>query len=431
MRFGFVAVNVAAVLLTGCGWYGDTPSDPGPQVSAPASGTASATAPPAAAPAPAPTPTPAPVATPAPAPAPTPTPTPQPTTLTYNVIDIGTLGGDVTPEGLNDSDTVVGQSRLTGSMGVWHAVEWQPACQCLTDLSVTPDETSVAYGVNDAGQVAMTSAPSLSGASTAVVWQAGARSALPGASAGAQAINSAGMVAGSASWAAAVGASQATLWTTQNGAYTATDLGALGPRGDALFSSSTGINSLNHVVGSSSTTAYSGCGGGLQPLVHGFFWNGTTMIDLGSLSAVGGNSGAAAINSNDLIVGATDAGTACGSVTSHAFSYSNGVMSDLGTLGAPTLMSAANGVNDTGEIVGSSSVDSTGTQHGFIIENGVMIDLNTRIDPTNALAPYVTVTAANAINCNGDVIAFGSDRRDTRQHGFLMVREGAARQACP
>jgi probable HAF family extracellular repeat protein len=94
-------------------------------------------------------------------------------------------------------------------------------------------------------------------------------------------------------------------------------------------------------------------------------------------------------------------------------------------------MSAANGVNDTGEIVGLSTLDATGTQHGFIIESGVMTDLNTLIDPSSALAPYVTVTAANAINCNGDIVAIGSDSRDTRQHGFLLVREGAARQGCP
>jgi probable HAF family extracellular repeat protein len=423
MRFRFVALTVAAVLLTGCGWYGEDPTTPLAS-SAPAPTTSA----PAAAPAPAPTPTP----TPTPTPAPAPTPSPQPAALKYQVIDIGTLGGDVTPEGLNDSDIVVGQSRLTGSVGVWHAVEWQPSCQCMTDLALSAQEISVAYQINDAGQVAMTSAPSLTGATEAIVWQSGARIALPGTPAGAQAINSAGMVAGNESWAVAVGASQATMWTVQSGAYAATDLGALGPQDDALFSSAAGINSSGNVVGSSSTTAYNNCGsGGLQPLSHGFFSTGTTMVDMGSLSAVGGNSGAAAINDNDVIVGTTDVGTTCGAVTSHAFSYSNGVMSDLGTLGAPALMSAANGVNDTGEIVGLSGVDSTGTQHGFIIENGVMTDLNTLIDPTNALIPYVTVTAANGINCNGDIVAIGSDSRDTRQHGFLLVREGAARQGCP
>jgi probable HAF family extracellular repeat protein len=415
MRFGFVAVTVAAVLLTGCGWYGETASDPTPQ----ASGTVAVTASPAAAPASGTTRAPAPTTNPAPA------------ALMYSVTDIGTLGGDVTPEGLNDLDIVVGQSRLTGSVGVWHAVEWQPSCHCMTDLALSAQEISVAYQVNDAGQVAMTSAPSLSGAAQAIVWQAGRRTALPGTSAGAQAINSTGMVAGNALWAAAVGASQGTLWAIQNGAYTATDLGALGPQNDALFSSSMGINSLEHVVGSSSTTAFSGCGGGLQPLNHAFFWNGTTLNDLGTLSAVGGNSAAAALNGNDVIVGATDVGATCGAVTSHAFSYSKDVMSDLGTLGAPTLMSAASGINDTGEIVGLSNVDSVGTQHGFIIKSDVMTDLNTLIDPANALAHYVTVTAANGINCNGDIVAIGSDSRDTRQHGFLLVREGATRQGCP
>jgi probable HAF family extracellular repeat protein len=349
----------------------------------------------------------------------------------YNVIDLGTLGGDVTPEGLNDSDVVVGQSRLTGNVGVWHAIEWQSSCQCMTDLALTPDEISVAYQINDAGQVAMNAAPSLSAASAAILWQVGTRIVLPGTPAGATAINEVGMVAGNAPWEAAVGASQATLWTIQNGAYSATDLGALGPQDFALFSSTTGINALGHVVGLSSTTNYSNCGGGGQPLSHAFFWNGTTMIDLGSLSAIGNSSGAAAINDSDVIVGGTDVGSTCGAVVSHAFVYANGVMSDLGTLGAPTLTSAANGVNDTGEIIGSSSVDSTGTQHGFIIENGVMTDLNTLIDPTNALAPYVTVTAADAINCNGDIVAIGSDSRDSRQHGFLLIREGAARQGCP
>jgi probable HAF family extracellular repeat protein len=419
-------------LLSGCGWAGDTPADDASPATTAASGTAadtspSTTAPPVTTTAPPPTSTP----TPAPTPAPTPTPTPQPATLTYNIVDVGTLGGDVTPEGLNDSDVVVGQSRLTGNTGVWHAIQWQPTCQCMTDLAVTPDEISVAYQVNDTGQVAMNAAPSLSGASAAIVWQSGTRVTLPGTPAGATAINEAGMVAGNESWAAAVGASQATLWTILGGAYTATDLGALGPQDYALFSNSTGINSLGHVVGSSSTTAFSNCGGGLQPLSHGFLWNGTTMVDLGSVSAVGNSSGAAAINDNDLIVGTTSVGTTCSNVTSHAFSYSNGAMTDLGTLGAATLTSAANGVNNTGEIVGMSAVDSSGTQHGFIIENGLMTDLNTLIDTTNALAAYVTLTVANAINCNGDVIAFGTDTRDSRQHGFLLIREGAARQGCP
>jgi probable HAF family extracellular repeat protein len=157
------------------------------------------------------------------------------------------------------------------------------------------------------------------------------------------------------------------------------------------------------------------------------------MLDFGSLSDIGNSSAAAAINDNDndLIVGATDVGTTCSAVTSHAFSYSNGVMSDLGTLGAPTLTGTANGVDEPGKIIGWSNVDSTGTQHGFIIENGVMTDLNTLIDPTDPLAHYVSVTAANAINCGGDIIAIGSDSRDIRQYGFLLVREGATRQGCP
>lgn len=148
----------------------------------------------------------------------------QPAALMFSVIDIGTLGGDVTPEGLNDSDIAVGQSRLTGSVGVWHAIKWQPSCQCMTDLALTPDEISVAYQINDAGQGAMSAAPSLPAASAAIVWQGGGgRIALPGTPAGATAINSAVMVAGNASWASAVGASQATLWTIQDGAYSATD----------------------------------------------------------------------------------------------------------------------------------------------------------------------------------------------------------------
>ncbi len=60
-----------------------------------------------------------------------------------------------------------------------------------------------------------------------------------------------------------------------------------------------------------------------------------------------------------------------------------------------------------------------------------MRDLNSLIDPGDPLRPYVTLWDATAINCAGDIAAWGSDSRDAgRQHGYLMLREGPRRPQC-
>jgi probable HAF family extracellular repeat protein len=128
--------------------------------------------------------------------------------------------------------------------------------------------------------------------------------------------------------------------------YTMTDLGTLR---DGLESHAQFINKRGQVAGESFIAT------GAR---HAFFWDGTTMHDLGS--------GVAAI------VGLNDQGQVALNLeaapsTLHAALWSDGVLWDLGTLPGD-LYSQARGINNRGQVVGYSS--GGGVTHGVIWENG-------------------------------------------------------------
>jgi probable HAF family extracellular repeat protein len=134
----------------------------------------------------------------------------------------------------------------------------------------------------------------------------------------------------------------------------------------------------------------------------------------------GGN--AAAINSHNLVVGATGSNSSSGEF-SHAYlyDYNADTLLDLGTLYGGLTSSAAD-INDMNQVVGTSwlvtqltSVYDPTQYHAFLWENGAMTDLNTLLPAGSGWI----LTAATAINDNGDIV--GTGLLNGQVHGFLLT----------
>jgi probable HAF family extracellular repeat protein len=131
---------------------------------------------------------------------------------------------------------------------------------------------------------------------------------------------------------------------------------------------------------------------------------------------------AAAINSHNLIVGATGNNSTSGEF-SHAFlyDYNADTLLDLGTLYGGLTSSAAD-INEFNQVVGTSwlvtqltSVYDPTQYHAFLWENGAMTDLNTWLPAGSGWI----LTAATAINDNGDIV--GTGLLNGQAHGFLLT----------
>lgn len=120
---------------------------------------------------------------------------------------------------------------------------------------------------------------------------------------------------------------------------------------------------------------------------HGFYYNGSTLIDLGTLG--GANSVASGLNDSGTVVGSAD-----GVGMRQGFVYTGGVLAPLSLAGP----SEANGINNAGAIVGTAAAtDSEGfpTRRAVIYSGGMVIDLGT------IKGGYGS--AGNAINNRGHV----------------------------
>lgn len=219
------------------------------------------------------------------------------------VTDLGTLGGaESIAWGINDSGQVVGQSDVAGG-SFPHAFLYTPnqggTGGTMTDLgSLSPldqqfDGSSIAYGINDSGQVVgdgvsgFLYTPNKVGASGTITSVAG----------GVDAINSSGQVVGNDSPSV-----DAFLFTpNQSGTgWTTTDLGTL-PGDDASYA--TGISDSGEVVGWCSTP--NGGDGGYEQQAF-LYTKATGMVNLNSL--LPDNSGwnlisATAINNSGQVIG--------------------------------------------------------------------------------------------------------------------------------
>ncbi len=128
---------------------------------------------------------------------------------------------------------------------------------------------------------------------------------------------------------------------------------------------------------------------------HAFSYRDGTATDLKSL---GGNSIANAVNYSGQIVGTS---FLADKTTSHAVSFASATVVDLGTLGGAD--SEALDINNYGDIVGSAET-STGVKHAVLWKNGAIVDLNTLIRPNSG---WILQTAS-AISDAGQIVGSGT-----------------------
>lgn len=227
-------------------------------------------------------------------------------------------------------------------------------------------------GLNDAGQVV----GRIDGYGAPITrpfrWQNGQTEVLPAGSASvvvASAINSSGLVAGSAD---AVSTQQWHPLFWRSGLLV--DLGFLTPSPAGAPLGLFDLNDQEQAVGGSG---------------HAFLLQGDTMADLGTLG--GPTSVAYALNEQGQVVGSAE----LSSGSPHAFLWKNGAMQDLGTLGGDA--SIAYDINESGQVVGTSTLAS-GVWHAFLWEDGSMRDLGA--------LPGHALSVAQAINDRGEVVGY-------------------------
>ena len=104
---------------------------------------------------------------------------------------------------------------------------------------------------------------------------------------------------------------------------------------------------------------------------------------------------ATAINDNGWVTGTLD----MGGLGLHAFVYDGTRLVNLGTLTGLQGTAEAMDINNRGQIVGLGYVDGRGT--GFLYDNGAMLNLNDLVDPLDGFY----IAGAQSINNNGDIAA--------------------------
>ncbi len=303
--------------------------------------------------------------------------------LRYQVIDLGTLGGNMSSAmAINDNGQIVGVSvDMTGAQ---RGFLWQAGV--MTSLPVVGDGDVIAEDINNSGVITGTRLEP-SGWSYGFVYDGTVVEELGQGTTGAG-INNFGHIVGGLHQDITV--SHAYIW--QNGSIT--DLGAP----DGLESYAHDVNGKGQVVGYLRTESS-------EYITHPTMWDNGAIIDLGTL---GGSLGEAyAINEIGDVVGS--ARTAAGQT--HAFLWHGGVITDIGAFESND--TSANDINDKGQIVGIGMIDSS--EVAILWEHGIIVNLNDFIPSQLGW----NLLEANSINNSGWIVGAGTIAGET--HGFLLV----------
>lgn len=354
---------------------------------------------------------------------------------TYNITDLGTLGGNFSQAwAINDFGAVVGYSCPDSACSILHAFLWT-ASGGMQDLGTLPGGGAYSFGggINNFAQVAGSSdfSQPFMGDTHAFRLTRGSGiedlGTLGCTFAGANGISLLGQIVGTGTVAPCDGGGQlrAFLWSQGNGMQ---DLGTLA---GGTFSLGNAVNIFGQAVGYSDCF---GCSG-----YHAFLWSsGGGMQDLGTLAG-GTTSAAVGMNDYGTVVGTSD--SASSGFQTNAFIWTKAEqMQDLGILPGG-IWSAANAINDFNLIVGDSDFFTSPTHAFFRTRTGGavssgshaflwgpnlgLLDLNNLI-PQQCVAGncgWVLVNA-QAINARGEIAGWGTIEGNT--HAFLLTPRHSA-----
>ena len=218
--------------------------------------------------------------------------------------------------------------------------------------------------------------------------------------------------------------SKAFTWTSQTGM---TDIGTLG----GAYAQAYAVNDIGFITGTSQTQ-----GSGPMLATHAFIFgavpaNLAPMRDLGVLG--GDSSCGMAINNNNHVVGYSTLKRSDERV--HAFFYDGKSMIDLGSLGGSgnrwgSDLSVALGINNFDQVVGYTYLPASSgmpiQQVAFLWRRGVtgtgqMINLNSLL-PRNQ-RNYLLISATS-INDNGQIVASAYELNSGGIHAVLLTPKG-------
>jgi probable HAF family extracellular repeat protein len=349
----------------------------------------------------------------------------------YRIVDIGTLGGDMSRAyAINRHKDVVGQSKTM--RGEVHAFLWHYASRSAIDLGTLGGPASIAYGINEHGSV-VGSAQNENRQWHAFLWERGAMvdlgllpaGAEPSASAGdtsiAYELNDGGEIVGAANvsnnfvYHGDMGnaAWHAILWSSREGRIEMKDLGSFG----AIRARAVAVNESGEVAGMICSTGGSG-----KSFAHAVRWRRGEVTELERLP-IGWQSGANAIDDDGNVVGFSSGDS---TRIHHAARWGgrSAALTDLGQF-ADLRASTAFGTNRDGWVVGSAgassgwgcfaSIEDTRGERAFIVRDGPLVDLDTRVvDDVGWI-----LQAARAIDDAGDIAGWGLRAGEVR--AFLLV----------
>jgi len=296
------------------------------------------------------------------------------------------IGRELVPTAVNIHGQVVGYTRTNP----YRAFLWSESGGLQLLGAYGTDPASIAYGINDIGQIVGESFPQPYNLGRAFLWSSteGMQDlgTLGGSGASAHSINNSGAVAGTSRLPNSDHL-EPFIWTKSEGMRW---LGSLGGQGD--YNVARELNNSNEVTGTSSAADGSN---------HAFVWNEKTgMLDIGKLSPIDASSYGMGINDLGQVVGSSRSVT--GGLGDRAFVWTaEDGMRDIGSLGGEA---DAYGINNSGIVVGASGTFAIGDNwkvHAFVWQNGVMTDLNVLLSSELSYK----LTSAVGINDHGQIVA--------------------------